>query len=137
MQDDDHAHRVSEALAYLVRRMESFCSVSGTDVLMYKPRDRSRIPERMPAAEVLHGQARNYSRHRELYPEDHHGRLAAHVRQAPGDQQGADPRSRRKTPRPLDPWTSAENSVVSVTGSPSTTSSSFQIWCPASQPPAG
>jgi hypothetical protein len=71
MQDDDHAHRVGVALAYLVRRMETFCTTQGGDVLMYKLRDSSRIPERMPVLGVLHGQARNYPRHRELYPEDH------------------------------------------------------------------
>jgi hypothetical protein len=70
MQDDDHAHRVGAALAYLVRRMETFCTTQGGDVLMYKLCDSSRIPERMPAMGVLHGQARNYSRHRELYPAD-------------------------------------------------------------------
>jgi hypothetical protein len=71
MQDDDRAYRVGEALAYLVRRMETFCTTQDGDVVMYKPRDRSRIPGRRPAVEVLNGQARNYSRHRELYPEDH------------------------------------------------------------------
>jgi hypothetical protein len=66
-----HAYRVGLALAYLVRRMDSFCATQAGDVLMYKPRDRSRIPDRIPAMDVLNGQARSYDRHRELYPEDH------------------------------------------------------------------
>jgi hypothetical protein len=67
----DHAYRVGAALAYLVRRMDTFCNTLGGDVVMYKPRDRSRIPDRIPAMDVLNGQARNYDRHRDLYPEDH------------------------------------------------------------------
>jgi hypothetical protein len=68
MQDDGHAYRVGGALAYLVRRMETFCATQGCDVLMYKPRDRARIPQRIPAMDVLNAQARNYSQHREFVP---------------------------------------------------------------------
>jgi hypothetical protein len=68
---DEHAYRVGAAVEYLVRRMETFCTVSGTDVFMYEGRVRAGIPARMSATDVMRGQARNYGIHRELYPEDH------------------------------------------------------------------
>lgn len=64
------ACRVGAALAYLVRRMEAFCGVSGADVLLYKPGDLGGIPRRMPAADVLKAQARHYPTHRARYPDD-------------------------------------------------------------------
>ncbi|MDT5363710.1 MAG: hypothetical protein QOC69_5472 [Mycobacterium sp.] len=67
---DEHAYRVGAAVEYLVRRMETFCTVSGTDVFMYEGRVRAGIPVRMSATNVMRGQARNYGIHRELYPED-------------------------------------------------------------------
>jgi hypothetical protein len=68
---DEHAYRVGAAVEYLVRRMETFCTVSGTDVFMYEGRVRAGIPVRMSATDVMRGRARNYGIHRELYPEDH------------------------------------------------------------------
>jgi hypothetical protein len=65
------AYRVGAALAWLVQRMETFCGATDGDVLIYKRGDRSRIPERIPATAVLHAQARNYSQHRDLYPDEH------------------------------------------------------------------
>lgn len=73
------AHRVGAALAYLVQRMETFCGVSGSDVLLYKPGDLGGIPRRMPAADVLGAQAKHYLTHRHRYPEVHQGVLDAHL----------------------------------------------------------
>lgn len=76
---DATAHRVGAALAYLVVRMETFCGVSDTCVLVYKRDDVGGIPRRMPAADVLRGQARHYPVHRHLYPDDHRELLDTHV----------------------------------------------------------
>ena len=64
MHDGEIAYRVGESLAYLVRKMETFCGVAGGNVLMYKHRNNSGIPARHSAKDVLTAQAANYSRHR-------------------------------------------------------------------------
>ena len=48
----DHPYRVGEALAYLVQRMETFCSTRDGDVFTYE-QGRRGIPKRTPATDVL------------------------------------------------------------------------------------
>lgn len=82
----DRAYRVGAALAYLVGRMDTFCGVSGANVLMYKSGDIGGIPRRMPAINVIRAQARLYPHpHRDLYPDDHRNVLDAEI--AIGDQE--------------------------------------------------
>ena len=76
---DEHPYRVGSAMAYLVRRMGTFCNVLDEDVLLYPHRDRRSIPERMPAVDVIRAQARMYSQHRGLYPEDQQETLDAGI----------------------------------------------------------
>jgi hypothetical protein len=49
---------VGAALAYLVRRMDTFRDVARGDVLLYKRRDHT-MPDRHPAKDVLNAQARH------------------------------------------------------------------------------
>jgi hypothetical protein len=65
------AYNVGAALAYLVRRMETFCGVSGPNVLFYKSGHIGGIPRRMPAVDVIRAQANYYRVHRHLYPDEH------------------------------------------------------------------